>query len=294
MIADSNKLKLPQVFADSMAHMLMMQDVAISGREWLAEGVALDMFAGTASPEALDAKVQDAMRGYAFDAIVQPLENRRKKLLVADMESTMIVNECLDELAEYKGIKDRVAAITARAMNGEIGFEQALSERVGLLKGLPESALSEVMEKKVKLTGGARALVATMKASGAYTLLVSGGFDFFAERIGKKLGFDEVRCNRLEIEGSTLTGRVMPPILGKDAKLKALEEACARLCIKKEETLAAGDGANDVPMLLAAGLGVAFRAKPAVRAQAKARIDHADLTALLYAQGYRKEDFAVK
>ena len=272
----------------------MMQDVAISGREWLAEGVALDMFAGTASPEALDAKVQDAMRGYAFDAIVQPLENRRKKLLVADMESTMIVNECLDELAEYKGIKDRVAAITARAMNGEIGFEQALSERVGLLKGLPESALSEVMEKKVKLTGGARALVATMKASGAYTLLVSGGFDFFAERIGKKLGFDEVRCNRLEIEGSTLTGRVMPPILGKDAKLKALEEACARLCIKKEETLAAGDGANDVPMLLAAGLGVAFRAKPAVRAQAKARIDHADLTALLYAQGYRKEDFAVK
>lgn len=220
-----------------------------------------------------------------IDLIFQPLTHRRKKLLIADMESTIITCECLDELAELIGIRDKIAAITARAMNGELDFEAALRERVALLKGLPESALQKVYDEKVRLMPGAKELISSMKANGAYCMLVSGGFDFYTSRIAAQLGFDEHRSNRLEIENGVLTGRVLDPILGKEAKLEALKETCAKRHIAIEDTLAVGDGANDLPMLLAAGLGVAYHAKPSVRAQAKARIDHADLRALLWAQG---------
>lgn len=285
LIADPQKTPLTPALAESIAHALSMQDVAVEKRVWLKEGVALDLFTRYSLLSTLDAVVQDAIRGYAFDAIVQPDSHRRKKLLVADMESTIITCECLDELAAMVGIKDKVAAITKRAMNGEIDFESALKERVAMLRGLTQSALMKVMDEKVRLMPGAKELLATMKRSGAYTMLVSGGFDFFADKVRDMLGFDESRSNRLEIKDGELTGHVIPPILGKDAKMKALKEACSKLNISTEEVLAVGDGANDLPMLLSAGLGVAYHAKPVVRAQARAKINHGDLTALLYAQG---------
>jgi phosphoserine phosphatase len=287
LIADSERLRLPQAFVDSMAQVLAMQDVRVEKTEWLHEGAAVDLFAQHSALGTLGSIAQDAIRGYHFDVIVQPVASRKKKLLIADMESTIITCECLDELAEFVGLKDRIAAITTRAMNGEIKFEEALAERVGLLKDLPESALQQVMDEKVKLMPGAEALVSTMKKNGATTMLVSGGFDFFASRIKSRLGFDEARANRLEIKNGKLTGKVLPPILGKEAKLKALQEACATLKIKPGDVLAVGDGANDLPMLLAAGLGVAYHAKPTVRAQAKTQVNNANLKALLYAQGYK-------
>lgn len=284
LIADPEKAPLTEALAESISHALSMQGVAIEKQAWLKKDTALDLF--TQHSGALDSIVQDAIRGTAFDAIVQPAAHRRKKLLVADMESTIITCECLDELAELTGIRDRIATITRRAMNGEIDFEAALKERVGLLKGLTESALQKVMDEKVRLMPGARELLAAMKKNGAYTMLVSGGFDFFADKVKGMLGFDEAKSNRLEIAGGLLTGNVLPPILGKEAKLQALKDACAKLKISADDVAAVGDGANDLPMLLEAGLGVAYHAKPTVRAQAKARIDHGDLTALLYAQGY--------
>ena len=224
---------------------------------------------------------------YNIDFIIQLAGNRRKKLLIADMESTIITCECLDELAELVGIRDKIAAITARAMNGELDFEAALRERVGLLKGLPESALQRVMDEKVRLMPGAKQLLSTMKKQGAYCMLVSGGFDFYASRVADMLGFDEWRANKLEIIDGKLTGNVIAPVLGKEAKLEALNGACKKLGLTLEDALAVGDGANDLPMLLAAGLGIAYHAKPHVRAQAKHKIDHADLRALLWAQGYK-------
>lgn len=278
--------QLTPAFADSMMRSLSMQDVRVEKIEWLKENVAVDLFTQHSALRTLDSIVQQAIRGYSIDAVVQPVAHRKKKLLIADMESTIIVNECLDELADYVGLKPRIAAITERAMNGELNFEEALSERVGLLKGLSEGALQDVYDRKVRLMPGAEALISTMKKNGAHCMLVSGGFDFYTSRIRDRLGFDEARSNRLEIENGKLTGRVIPPILGKEAKLQALQEACTKLGILPEETLAIGDGANDLPMLLAAGLGVAYHAKPTVRAQAKARINHGDLTALLWVQGY--------
>jgi len=285
LIADSNRLRLPQAFVDSMAQVLAMQDVTVSKTTWLKEGVAVDLFVQHSAADTLDAIVQEAIRGYHFDAIVQPVAARRKKLLVADMESTMVDVECLDELAKYVGLEKKISAITERAMNGEIDFTQAITERVGLLKGLPESALQEVMDKKVKPMPGAEALMRAMKKSGAYTLLVTGGFDFFAARIAKMLGFDEYRANQLEIADGKLTGNIIPPILEKDAKLAAMQETCKKRGIKPEEVLAIGDGANDLPILLAAGLGVAYHAKPTVRTQAKARINHCNLSSLAFALG---------
>jgi phosphoserine phosphatase len=217
--------------------------------------------------------------------------HRRKKLFVADMDSTMIEQECIDELADLVGLKARVAAITERAMRGEIEFEPALRERVALLKGLPASVIDEVIEKRIRLMPGARALVMTMRAHGAYTCLVSGGFTLFTGRIAALIGFDENRANKLVIESGKLTGRIEEPILGRKAKLEALKALTARLKLDPADTLAAGDGANDIPMIEAAGLGVAYRAKPAVAAAAQARIDHGDLSALLYLQGYRREEF---
>ena len=227
-----------------------------------------------------------------FRSVVQPIATRRKRLFVADMDSTMIGQECIDELADYVGLKAHVAAITERAMRGEIAFEPALRERVALLKGLPVAIVEEVIAKRITLTPGARTLVATMRANGARTCLVSGGFTLFTGRIAAMIGFDEHRGNVLSIEDGKLAGRVEEPILGRDAKLAALIELRDRLGLSPQDTLAAGDGANDIPMIEAAGLGVAYRAKPKVADAAHARIDRGDLTALLYLQGYARAGFA--
>jgi phosphoserine phosphatase len=227
----------------------------------------------------------------AIDIITQPVATRRKSLLVADMESTMIREEMLDELAELKGIRDEISAVTARAMNGELDFVQALHERVALLKGLPISALHDAW-RKANLMPGARLLVATMRRSGGRAILVSGGFTLFTGKLQEMLEFDAHYGNELEFDRGVLTGGLVPPIRDRSDKLRVLQETMAAQGLTPDDVVAVGDGANDLPMLMAAGLGVAFHAKPSVRAAARYRIDHADLTALLYAQGYRRENFA--
>ena len=234
---------------------------------------------------------RDLVAGNPVDVAQVPLANRRKKLLIADMDSTMIEQECIDELAAALGIKDEVAAITRRAMNGELNFEQALRTRVKLLKGLPLKRMEEIRREQITFAPGGRALVQTMKAYGAVTSLVSGGFTFFADYIGKRIGFDEAMANILEFDGEVLAGTVADPILGKEAKLSRLMTLAAFHDIPMAETLAVGDGANDLDMVKAAGLGVALHAKPVVAAEAEVRIDHGDLTALLYLQGYTDDEF---
>ncbi|WP_426122907.1 phosphoserine phosphatase SerB [Pararhizobium sp. PWRC1-1] len=266
--------------------------VDASGLYWLADGVACDIaLKDGANPDWQEALLRGVIGDAPIDVIVQNAETRRKKLLIADMDSTMIGQECIDELAAEVGLKDKVAAITARAMNGEIAFEPALTERVALLEGLPLSVVGDVIEKRITLTPGGPELVATMKAKGYYTALVSGGFTVFTGPIAATLGFDENRANILLEKDGLLTGAVAEPILGKQAKVDALVEITTRLGISTADALAVGDGANDLGMLHLAGAGVALHAKPMVSAQVKIRIDHADLTALLYIQGYRKTDF---
>ncbi|WP_439627740.1 phosphoserine phosphatase SerB [Shinella sp.] len=266
--------------------------VKASGLYWLADGIACDIALRDGSDvAAAREKILAAISNAPIDLAIQNAETRRKKLLIADMDSTMIGQECIDELAAEVGLKDRVATITARAMNGEIAFEPALRERVALLKGLPVSVIDEVIAKRITLTPGGRELIATMKAKGFYTALVSGGFTVFTSRIAAMLGFDENRANLLLDADGKLTGEVAEPILGKQAKVDALIEISERLGISPEEAMAVGDGANDLGMLHLSGAGVALHAKPAVAAEAKIRIDHGDLTALLYLQGYRKSDF---
>ncbi len=226
-----------------------------------------------------------------FDVIVQPAAHREKKLLVADMDSTMITVECIDELADFAGIKPQVAAITEAAMRGELDFAGALDARVTLLAGLEDSAIDRCLAERVRVMPGARELVRTMRARGAYTVLVSGGFTRFAEPVAEMIGFDRVIANRLEIAGGKLTGRVERPIVDAATKLDTLLAERARLGLGKAETLAVGDGANDLPMIRAAGLGVAYRAKPVVAAAAAARVDHGDLTTLLWAQGIARADW---
>jgi phosphoserine phosphatase len=266
--------------------------VKASGLYWLADGIACDIALkdGT-DPQAAEADLAAVIGAAPIDLVIQKVETRRKKLLIADMDSTMIAQECIDELAAEVGLKDLVAAITARAMNGEIAFEPALRERVALLKGLPTSVVDDVIARRITLTPGGPELIATMKAKGFYTALVSGGFTVFTSRIGATLGFDENRANILLAENGVLTGFVAEPILGKQAKVDALTEIAVTLGISTDDALAVGDGANDLGMLQLAGSGVALHAKPAVAAQAKMRIAHGDLTALLYLQGYRKTDF---
>ena len=233
-----------------------------------------------------------AIIGGAVDVVVQPVAYRRKKLFLADMDSTMIGQECIDELADYAGLKAHVAAITERAMRGEIAFAPALRERVALLEGLPVSVVEEVLRDRIRLTPGARALVATMRAHGARTCLVSGGFTLFTDRVAAMIGFDEARANTLTVvDGHKLAGKVAEPIFGRDGKRAALLELRAELGLAREETMAIGDGANDLDMITEAGLGVAYHAKPKVAEAAAARIDHGDLSALLYVQGYRREEF---
>lgn len=230
------------------------------------------------------------LAGEAIDFAIQDNATRRKKILIADMDSTMIDQECIDELADEIGVKDRVADITARSMNGEIAFEPALRERVALLAGLDASVIDSIIDSRLTLASGGKRLVATMKAHGAYTALVSGGFDVFTSRIAAKLGFDENRANHLvEVDGR-LTGKVSEPILGRAAKADALNEIAARLGLTAADAIAVGDGANDLDMIRLAGSGVALHAKPSVAAQARIRIDNSDLTALLYLQGYSSAD----
>jgi len=258
------------------------------GREWLAPGVACDLHFSDLDADQAEAAGRVAL-GPAFgaiDVIAQPLAGRRKRLLVADFESTIIANEMLDELADGVGLRAEIAEITRRAMNDEIDFAEALGQRVALLKGLPESALDEAAAR-IRLVSGARALVATMRAHGAYAVLVSGGFTRYTSRIRAALGFDRDIANELVIENGRLAGTVREPILAREAKLEALKTIAAERGLPLFATLAVGDGANDMAMIDAAGLGIAFHAKPAVAARARHRIDHGDLTALLYAQGYR-------
>lgn len=240
-------------------------------------------------------KTADALRktlGGSVDVIVQSAAGRRKKLFLADMDSTMIQQECIDELADYAGLKAHVAAITERAMRGEIAFEPALRERVALLEGLPVSVIDEVLRDRIRLTPGALTLVATMRTNGARTCMVSGGFTHFTDRIAAMIGFDQTRANRLTVvDGHRLAGKVAEPIFGRDGKRAALVELRKELDLAKHETMAIGDGANDMDMIAEAGLGVAFHAKAKVAAAAPARIDYGDLTALLYLQGYRKDEF---
>ena len=255
----------------------------------MEEGSAADLrFA--AAPAAARAALEGLIDG--VDIVVQPEAGRRKRLLAADMDSTMIAVECIDELADYAGLKAEVAAVTERAMRGELDFEAALDARVALLAGLDAAAIDRCREERVRETPGAGALVRTMRANGAHTLLVSGGFTGFAEPVARALGFEAVAANALEIEGGRLTGRVARPVVGAEAKKSAMLDAAASRRLEREDLLAVGDGANDIPMLEAAGLGIAYRAKPAAAAAADARIEANDLTALLFAQGYARREWS--
>ncbi|MHC9235850.1 phosphoserine phosphatase SerB [Pseudooceanicola sp. 502str34] len=257
---------------------------------WLATGEAAE-FPLPAVPDTFR-QAWDDFQKMRIDLNLQPAEGRRKKMLLADMDSTMIRQECIDELADEAGVGDRVKEITARAMNGELDFEGALIERVGLLKGLPESVIGKVLAERIELMPGGPALVATMKAQGGYAALVSGGFTAFTAQVATLVGFDENRANTLLVSEGTLTGEVDRPILGRAAKVEALEQITARLGLSEAEVMAVGDGANDLGMLTRAGAGVALHAKPSVAAECELRINFGDLTALLYLQGYAREDFA--
>lgn len=260
------------------------------GPDWLSEGEALDLPFGGLAPEQAEAAARAALEGAPVDCIAQAAEGRRKRLLIADMDSTIVTSETLDELAAYAGLKERVAEITRRSMNGEIDFSAALRERVAMLKGLSLSAL-EATWAETHLMPGATELVRTMAAHGAHCALASGGFTWFTGRVAEKVGFTSHHANILEDDGATLTGTVAEPIFDRDSKLATLKRLAAELGLPLSDTLAVGDGANDLAMLGAAGLGVAYRAKPVVAAAARVRVDHADLRALLFAQGYRASDF---
>ena len=287
LVADAAKAPLTEATLDRAAQALH----GVERRRWLDEGVAADLVF-TGDLKAKRAALDDALAGEPVDVIVQPVQRRSKRLLVADMDSTLIGQECVDELAAFAGVGERVAAITERAMRGEVAFAPALRERVALLAGLPESVIGDVLRDRITLNPGARTLSQTMQANGgARVVIVSGGFRQFTRAIRERIGADEDRANALLIEGGKLTGKVIEPILGQDAKLSALKEIAAAMGLELDDTLAVGDGANDLPMLQAAGLGIAYRAKPRVAASAHARVEHADLTALLYAQGLARKDF---
>lgn len=256
---------------------------------WLSIDEAAE-FSVPARPDNFES-VWQSLQGNGVDLVVLSREGRRKKMLLADMDSTMIRQECIDELAAEAGVGSRVADITARAMNGELNFDSALKERVGLLAGLDEAIIEHVVDTRITHMPGGYELVSTMKANGAFAALVSGGFTAFTSRIADALGFDENRANTLCAENGKLTGKVGLPILGREAKVQALEEITARLGISEHDVLAVGDGANDLGMLGRAGTGVALHAKPNVQAQCDVRINHGDLTALLFIQGYARSDF---
>ncbi|WP_103224722.1 phosphoserine phosphatase SerB [Roseibium marinum] len=259
----------------------------------LNPGIAADIRFDGSNASTADAILREVVGRSPVDVFVQPHEGRRKRLLIADMDSTMIRQECIDELAAELGLKDRISEITERAMRGEIEFEPALRERVALLEGLSLSAVDTVLTNRIQLMPGGRTLVQTMKANGAYCSLVSGGFTHFTKAVYRMIGFDEHQANTLLTEDGHLTGKVAEPILGRDAKRARLEYLVADMGLAFSETLAVGDGANDLAMIELAGAGVAYRAKPSVAAAADFRVDHGDLTALLYLQGYAESDFVL-
>lgn len=259
---------------------------------WLDDSIAAEFPAEALPPDA--AAIADDTRLAGFDLVIQPTEGRRKAVLLADMDSTMIEQECIDELADMAGVGPRVAAITARAMNGELNFHEALIERVSLLAGLNELVIQQVLDERITIAPGGRTLIATMRAQGAYCALVSGGFTAFTGPIAAELGFNEHRANALLADEGVLTGHVGLPILGREAKIEALEEITAQHGLTPADAIVVGDGANDLGMIQLAGTGVALHAKPVVAAQAGVRIDHGDLTALLYLQGYGRDEFVIE
>ena len=285
LLADPKSANLERVAVESLRDAWAGGDV-----RWLNPGVAAEF-----PMEAIPANrwaVWEGMQALGLDLVVQAEAGRRKQMLLADMDSTMIQQECIDELADVAGVGERVKEITARAMNGELDFEGALTERVGLLRGLPESVITQVIEERITFMPGGHDLLRTMKANGAYCALVSGGFTAFTGFVAETLGFDENRANILMIEDGKLTGVPSRPILGREAKVQALIEISERLGLAHDAVMAVGDGANDLGMLNLAGAGVALHAKPSVAAQCDIRINHGDLSALLYIQGYAVEEFA--
>lgn len=290
LISDPARPALDARLVESMAQILPGAQTLL----WLSERLAADIpFTAENEAEArrLVAVLRERCAALPVDVIIQPAAGRRKNLLVADMDSTIIGQECVDELADFLGMRDHVAKITARAMRGEIEFVPALRERVALLAGLSVDVIDKILVERITFTPGAEALVKTMRAHGAYTALVSGGFTLFTVPLAERLGFDTSEANALIVKDGKLTGGIQEPVRGEAAKRDALVRLRTELGLAASETLAVGDGANDMAMLAEAGLGIAFHAKSAVAATASARIDHADLTALLYAQGYRREEF---
>jgi phosphoserine phosphatase len=296
LIADPNGVALTAAHVKAARHALSAAGAQCEQPQWLDGdgdgGAACDIAFDKLPPQHAEALARSVLLSQPFDIVAQANQHRRKHLLVADMDSTIISVECIDELAAHAGKRAEIAAITERAMRGELDFVAALKQRVASLRGLDASVFATVYAERVRANPGARALVATMRAHGALTALVSGGFTEFTARVRQAIGFDLDQANRLVVEGGKLTGQVAPPILGADAKLAILRRLTAERGLNPAATLAVGDGANDLPMILAAGLGVAYRAKPKLAAAAAARVEHGDLTALLYMQGYRRDEFA--
>lgn len=285
--APHNAVLTPRV-ANAVRDALALARGKVGPADWLEPGIACDIPFDNVAPDEAAKAARTALRATPVDVLVLKPENRRKKALVADMESTIIRNEMLDEIAFLADIGEQVAEITRRAMNGELDFYEAIRERVGLLKGQPASLLDKAAER-IKLMPGAAALVATLKQNGVHCALVSGGFDYYTQPIAQQLGFDEQQANHLILENDAIAG-IREPILGREAKLEALQRVAREKGIGVDDCIAVGDGANDLAMLGAAGLGIAFHAKPKVQEAARFNIRHGDLTALLYAQGYRRDE----
>lgn len=291
LMTDPDVMPLSAELVREVEKALQAEGAETSEKQWLAEGEACDLPVRGLAGETLEPAVRGVLAEKPVDWIVQPEQGRRKRALLCDMDSTMITIECVDELADFAGYKAEVAIITEKAMNGELDFREALRARVKLLEGLPEAVLQQAYDERVEFMPGGRELVQTMRAEGAYCLLVSGGFTFFTSRVREALGFHADQANVLEVRDGKLTGQVVEPILDKNAKLCALYDVCREKHLPQEAVLAVGDGANDLPMLQAAGIGIAYHAKATVQRQARYRISHVNLRGVLFAQGYRVEEF---